>query len=90
MQVFARGVESFLTDPVNAGRPMKLIPKLSCEGDEQTTAAAAAESSLFNKNKVDLFSSRRRSQFSYEGSSAEDEDDRKLETRWSFGETFHK
>ena len=38
--------------------------------------------------------SRRRGNFLYEGADNDDdddfEDDRKLETRWSFGEAFHK
>ena len=31
MQVFARGVEAFVQDSANKKRPMKLIPKLSCD-----------------------------------------------------------
>ena len=94
MQVFARGVEAFITDPANEDHPMKLIPKLSCEGSEDS----ARDSGGGTTRRPSFFGSSRRQRkgsFLFEGSDEdnsgdEDDEDRKTETRWSFGESFHK
>ena len=93
MQVFARGVEAFITDPANENHPMKLIPKLSCEGSEDSASdgggGTTRRPSFFGSSR------QRKGSFLFEGSDEdgggdEDDEDRKTETRWSFGESFHK
>ena len=96
MQVFARGVEAFITDPANEDHPMKLIPKLSCEGSEDSARDSGGGGGT--TRRPSFFGSSRRQRkgsFLFEGSDEdnsgdEDDEDRKTETRWSFGESFHK